>query len=174
MRPRTTARCSAPSLRVAVWRSGKRRLANEGLELAREHHPDVIVLDLEAEQLDAAAIREQFAAEASGPEKSLIVLGKIRRGPVLYGRTRDQQTLPLRTADSYNRAVGGQSGVSLYALPLQALLRAWQRCSYCKVVTRERRYDLRALPLNARPRSQQSDPHQRQRDFAPPRRNSQR
>jgi CheY-like chemotaxis protein len=76
-------------LRTALVRRGIETIeaaaAEEGLELARARHPDVIVLDLEAERRDAAAVREQFAAEASDQESRLIVLGKIRRGPTFTG-----------------------------------------------------------------------------------------
>ncbi|MBW8884469.1 MAG: hypothetical protein JF612_06760, partial [Planctomycetia bacterium] len=59
--------------------------AAEGLALAREHQPDVVVLDLEAESADAAAIRDEFSQQTRGRAKSVIVLGKIRRGPVFAG-----------------------------------------------------------------------------------------
>jgi CheY-like chemotaxis protein len=76
-------------LRTVLARRGitifEAQAASEGLELARQHHPDVIVLDLEAEQIEAASIREQFAAEATDHEQSLIVLGRIRRAPVFTG-----------------------------------------------------------------------------------------
>jgi DNA-binding response OmpR family regulator len=76
-------------LRTALSRRGIRTIeaaaAAEGLELAREHHPDVIVLDLEGERIDAAAIRQQFATEAGDQESRLIVLGRVRRGPAFTG-----------------------------------------------------------------------------------------
>src|SRR5262245_161511 len=76
-------------LRTVLARRGMQILeakaADEGLALAREHHPDVVVLDLEAERADAAAIREQFSEQTSGRDQSVIILGKIRRGPVFTG-----------------------------------------------------------------------------------------
>jgi DNA-binding response OmpR family regulator len=70
-------------LRTALSRRGIRTFeaeaADAGLELAREHHPGVIVLDWESERFDAAAIRQQFLAEATSQESSLIVLGRLRR-----------------------------------------------------------------------------------------------
>ena len=76
-------------LRTVLARRGlqifEAEAADRGLELAREHRPDVIVLDLEAEKIDADAIRRQFSAEATSQESRLIVLGKIRRGPVFTG-----------------------------------------------------------------------------------------
>src|SRR3954471_11182130 len=59
--------------------------AEEGLALAQEHRPDVIVLDLEAERATASAVREQFADAARNRDESVIVIGKIRRGPVFTG-----------------------------------------------------------------------------------------
>jgi len=59
--------------------------AEVGLELARVHHPDVIVLDLETEQLDAETIRQRYSQQATGQSSRLIVLGKVRRGPTFTG-----------------------------------------------------------------------------------------
>jgi CheY-like chemotaxis protein len=76
-------------LRTVLARRGLQILeagaAQEGLEMAREHHPDVIVLDLEADRVDAEAVREQFSAEATNYDSRLIVLGKVRRGPTFAG-----------------------------------------------------------------------------------------
>jgi CheY-like chemotaxis protein len=57
--------------------------AESGLELAREHHPDVIVLDVEATRADPEQCRQAAAAEGHSAE--LIVLGKLRRGPQFAG-----------------------------------------------------------------------------------------
>jgi DNA-binding NtrC family response regulator len=59
--------------------------ASDGLALARQHHPDVIVLDVESEPSERDAVREQFAAEAHSHHGQLIVVGKLRRGPVFAG-----------------------------------------------------------------------------------------
>ena len=76
-------------LRTVLARRGLQILeanaADEGLELARAYRPDVIVLDLESETSDAESIRQQFSAEATGHATRLIVLGKVRRGPVFTG-----------------------------------------------------------------------------------------
>ena len=76
-------------LRTALARRGLQILeadaADTGLELARNHHPDVIVLDSELEGIDSETIRQQFSAEAASQSSHLIVLGKIRRGPVFTG-----------------------------------------------------------------------------------------
>src|SRR5881394_1344587 len=70
-------------LRTVLARRGMQILeaeaADEGLALAREHHPDVVVLDLDAERADAAVIREQFSEQTRRREHSVILLGRIRR-----------------------------------------------------------------------------------------------
>ena len=69
-------------LRTVLARRGLRIFeadqASAGLELARQHQPDVIVLDLEAESAEAAW-PAQFDAASPGHPASLIVLGKARR-----------------------------------------------------------------------------------------------
>lgn len=51
----------------------------EGLEIARQEQPDVIVLDLESQWADRAAVQARFEnASAAGPA-SLVILGKARR-----------------------------------------------------------------------------------------------
>jgi CheY-like chemotaxis protein len=76
-------------LRTVLARRGLHILeadaADDGLRMARDHHPDVIVLDLEAERQDAETIRQQFTAEATSQSSRLIVLGKLRRGPTFTG-----------------------------------------------------------------------------------------
>lgn len=73
-------------LRTALERRGVRiyeaSCAEAGLELARQHRPDLIVLDLEAQPADQAALPEQFADSAGPQEPALIVLGAIRRRDV--------------------------------------------------------------------------------------------
>ncbi len=76
-------------LRTVLGRRGltvfEAEAASEGLQLAREHHPDVIVLDLEEKRQNQSSAGQQFAAEADASGSRLIVLGKIRRGPVFTG-----------------------------------------------------------------------------------------
>ena len=76
-------------LRTVLARRGlmilEAEAAPEGLELARAHHPHVIVLDWESEPSDAQVVREQFAAEADHDQSHLIILGKFRRGPAFEG-----------------------------------------------------------------------------------------
>jgi CheY-like chemotaxis protein len=56
-----------------------------GVQLARQHHPDVIVLDVEAESQSASELHDQFAAVDGEHASRLIILGKVRRGPVFTG-----------------------------------------------------------------------------------------
>jgi CheY-like chemotaxis protein len=76
-------------LRTVLARRGLQILeadaADKGLELARKHQPDVIVLDLEPERAGAEEIRRQFSTTATRQTSRLIVLGKLRRGPVFTG-----------------------------------------------------------------------------------------
>jgi DNA-binding response OmpR family regulator len=55
--------------------SGPRR----GLRLAREHHPDLIVLDLEADGGEADEVCAPFAEQSRASQATLVVLGSIRR-----------------------------------------------------------------------------------------------
>lgn len=70
-------------LRTVLERRGLRIFeadeAEQGLALAREHHPDVIVLDLESEQVEAGDLQAQYGAEADEQHTSLVILGKARR-----------------------------------------------------------------------------------------------
>ena len=51
----------------------------EGLELMRQHHPDVVVLDLDADAADDDCVRDAFDSEALEHHTALVVLGKARR-----------------------------------------------------------------------------------------------
>jgi CheY-like chemotaxis protein len=76
-------------LRTVLERRGLTTLeandAQAGAELAREHHPDVIVLDAEADHAGGDEWQGRFSAEATGHDSQLIVLGKVRRQPVFAG-----------------------------------------------------------------------------------------
>jgi DNA-binding response OmpR family regulator len=52
--------------------------AKQGVELARQHHPRVIVLDLEAEAADDEQICQQYESESRDHHSSLVVLGRAR------------------------------------------------------------------------------------------------
>lgn len=53
--------------------------AREGLQLAAQHRPRVIVLDLDAERADEVAVQETFNAYRTVHPGALVVLGKARR-----------------------------------------------------------------------------------------------
>ena len=70
-------------LRTALERRGMQILEargpETGLEMARQHRPDLIVVDLECQVADDESIREQFDQQASQEETSLVFLGNARR-----------------------------------------------------------------------------------------------
>lgn len=82
--------CSEESrevLRTVLGRRGLRILeateARQGLELARRHHPGVIVLDLETESADDATVRDQYDLQTRREGASLVVLGRsVHSAPV--------------------------------------------------------------------------------------------
>jgi CheY-like chemotaxis protein len=51
--------------------------ADEGLELARRHHPDVIVMDLEIAATASAAVRDGFSA-SENEATPIVLLGTAR------------------------------------------------------------------------------------------------
>ena len=78
-------------LRAALERRGCKifsaNRARQGLELARRHRPDVIVLDLELEDASPEELCAPFARESEVNRANLLVLGSLRRSqkPVLRG-----------------------------------------------------------------------------------------
>jgi len=70
-------------LRAALERRGctifSAGRAERGLELARRHHPDVIVLDLEVSTITPEELCAPFAQEAEAKAARLVILGSIRR-----------------------------------------------------------------------------------------------
>ena len=68
------------------WRTLAASRAQRGLELAREHQPDLIVLDLEIEESSPESLCEPFAQETARRQTPLLVLGGGGRGkPALKG-----------------------------------------------------------------------------------------
>ena len=69
---------------LRIWEAAE---VETGLQLAREHHPDVIVLDAETNHAGDADVQAQFDDEASEQHSSLIILGRLRRnGPLPVGQ----------------------------------------------------------------------------------------
>ena len=52
---------------------------DRGLELAREHHPDVIVLDLEIDTAALDGLAADYNAESQAHQTPLVLLGSARR-----------------------------------------------------------------------------------------------
>jgi len=76
-------------LQLALERRGMCTLAagrtRQGIELARQHQPDLIVLDLDVEPGATALVSERFADSAEGPPARMILLGSTP-GPEKPGR----------------------------------------------------------------------------------------
>jgi DNA-binding response OmpR family regulator len=62
------------------WQTFAASRAQRGLELAREHQPDLIVLDLEVDASPPETLCEPFARETAGRQTPLVVLGGVGRG----------------------------------------------------------------------------------------------
>lgn len=83
-------------LRTVLSRRGVRILeadgAEQGLELCRQHHPEVVVLDLDSSAADDERVRGEYESQADAGASSLVVLGTLRRqdpahtSPSLPGR----------------------------------------------------------------------------------------
>jgi DNA-binding response OmpR family regulator len=70
-------------LRTALARRGwhiyEASRADLGLELARRHQPDLVVLDLDEQPADAEALSSEFSKSANSEPTPVIVLGTLRR-----------------------------------------------------------------------------------------------
>jgi two-component system OmpR family response regulator len=56
----------------------------DALELARQHHPDLIVLDLEVDRSPSRELAGSLAAQSRADQAPLVMLGSVRRdGPRL-------------------------------------------------------------------------------------------
>lgn len=71
-------------LETALKRRGMRTLSTghtqRGVELARLHRPDLIVLDLEIDDSDPSEVCAQFAADRQLSETPTVMLGTVRSG----------------------------------------------------------------------------------------------
>ncbi len=71
-------------LQTALQRRGLRTFAagdaGPGLELAKQHHPDLIVLDLEIDDSNPEDVSAGFAEQSRADDASLVMLGTVRRG----------------------------------------------------------------------------------------------
>jgi two-component system cell cycle response regulator DivK len=71
-------------LRTALGRQGIKTLATprprKGLALAREHHPDLIVLDLEVSKSTPEEAYRSFAGDEEVNQTPTLLLGTVKRG----------------------------------------------------------------------------------------------
>ena len=58
---------------VDIWEAQQ---AADGLEILRQHHPAVVVLDLEVDA--SASVQEAFENESQRSDASLVVLGRVK------------------------------------------------------------------------------------------------
>jgi CheY-like chemotaxis protein len=73
-------------LQTALQRLGRKTLttgrADQGLALAREHRPELVVLDLEIEGHSSTDLAARFAEQLPAERTSLVLLGSARRPPL--------------------------------------------------------------------------------------------
>ena len=71
-------------LQTALSRRGMQILstsrAADALELARQHHPDLIVLDLELDKSEGRKLAGPLAEQSRADRAPLVMLGSVRRG----------------------------------------------------------------------------------------------
>lgn len=74
-------------LRTALERRGIRiietQTANDGLELVKSHHPELVVLDLEAIPADDLSLRETIDLETESRQTPVVILGNIHKNEAL-------------------------------------------------------------------------------------------
>ena len=74
-------------LRTALERRGIRiietQTANDGLELVKSHHPELVVLDLEAIPADDLSLRETIDSETESRQTPVVILGNIHKNEAL-------------------------------------------------------------------------------------------
>jgi CheY-like chemotaxis protein len=70
-------------LQTALERRGLRTLAASrarvGLEMARRHRPDLIVLDLEPHESADDSLSDRFAEQSRSCHSPMVILGSVRR-----------------------------------------------------------------------------------------------
>ena len=68
---------------LRIWEADE---AQAGLALAQEHHPDVIVLDLDADDANSDGVQLELRRELARENSSLIILGRLRGDSSLPAR----------------------------------------------------------------------------------------
>jgi CheY-like chemotaxis protein len=70
-------------LQTALERRGVKTLAasqaRQGLAMAQQHHPDLIVLDLEVDGGESESVEAPFAEQSQCDHAALVLLGSVRR-----------------------------------------------------------------------------------------------
>jgi CheY-like chemotaxis protein len=70
-------------LQTALEHRGVRTMvasqSKQGLALAQQHHPDLIVLDLEIDLCGPEEVAAPFAQQSQSDQASLVLLGSVRR-----------------------------------------------------------------------------------------------
>jgi two-component system phosphate regulon response regulator PhoB len=67
------------ALEGATTRILEANRADRGLQMVHEHHPDVVVLDLEVDGAGAESIAADFDAATQAQHTPVVVLGSVRR-----------------------------------------------------------------------------------------------
>src|SRR5271157_5058119 len=102
-------------LQTALERRGVRTMAasqaEQGLALARQHHPDLIVLDLEIDPHGLSEVAGSFAEQSRADRGSLVLLGSVRRqAPPYDGEDWHVEPLRARTRMISQHGLPGPSG----------------------------------------------------------------
>lgn len=63
---------------VSIWEASR---GEEGLEILRRQHPQVVVLDLEIAPGQEGAMQDAYADESRRQAASLVMLGRVRTPP---------------------------------------------------------------------------------------------
>jgi DNA-binding response OmpR family regulator len=53
--------------------------AHQGLQMARQFHPSLIVLDLESESAEQESVQDQYAVQSQASNAPLVILGNLDR-----------------------------------------------------------------------------------------------
>ena len=103
-------------LRTVLERRGLRIFeadeAQAGLALARQHRPDVIVLDTQTPSAAGDEWQAELDAATDGSQPSLIILGKARRNSPLPAGQVIAQAVSLCPARAEDRATGSPGGLA--------------------------------------------------------------
>ena len=74
-------------LKTALERRGFQTMesltAGDGLEMVRMHHPELVVLDLEAIPANEPSVRVQLDLETEPSQTPIVILGNLRKNEVL-------------------------------------------------------------------------------------------